>query len=153
MSIFDNAVAGLRLGSRMPKSELEEFAERALRAAGLWDEVKDRLRDPGARLSGGQQQRLCIARALAVEPEVLLMDEPASALDPASTLRIEELVEELKENYTVVIVTHNMQQAARVSDWTLFMLYGEVVEFGPTTKIFTNPGDKRTEDYVTGRFG
>jgi phosphate transport system ATP-binding protein len=153
MSIFDNAVAGLRLGTRVSKSELEECAERALRAAGLWDEVKDRLRDPGARLSGGQQQRLCIARALAVEPEVLLMDEPASALDPASTLRIEELVEELKENYTVVIVTHNMQQAARVSDWTLFMLYGEVVEFGPTTKIFTNPGDRRTEDYVTGRFG
>jgi phosphate transport system ATP-binding protein len=153
MSIFDNAVAGLRLGSRMSKPELEERAERALMAAGLWDEVRDRLRDPGARLSGGQQQRLCIARALAVEPEVLLMDEPASALDPASTLRIEELIEELKQNYTVVIVTHNMQQAARVSDWTLFMLYGEVVEFGPTTKIFTNPGDQRTEDYVTGRFG
>jgi phosphate transport system ATP-binding protein len=153
MSIFDNAVAGLRLGSRIPKAELEVRAEKALRAAGLWDEVKDRLRDPGASLSGGQQQRLCIARALAVEPEVLLMDEPASALDPASTLRIEELIEELKETYTVVIVTHNMQQAARVSEWTLFMLYGEVVEFGPTPKIFTNPGDQRTEDYVTGRFG
>ena len=115
--------------------------------------MKDRLGDPGGRLSGGQQQRLCIARALAVEPEVLLMDEPASALDPSSTLRIEELVAELKDRYTVVIVTHNMQQAARVADWTLFMLYGEVVEFGPTSKIFTTPEDQRTEDYVTGRFG
>ncbi len=153
MSVFDNAVAGLRLNGKIGKSELHDRAERSLRAAGLWDEVKDRLNDPGARLSGGQQQRLCIARALAVEPEVLLMDEPASALDPASTLRIEELVEELKEDYTVVIVTHNMQQAARVSEWTLFMLYGEVVEFGPTTKMFTRPDDKRTEDYVTGRFG
>jgi phosphate transport system ATP-binding protein len=119
----------------------------------LWEEVKDRLGEPGGRLSGGQQQRLCIARALAVEPDVLLMDEPASALDPASTLRIEELVTELKDRYTVVIVTHNMQQAARVADWTLFMLYGEVVEFGPTNKIFTTPEDQRTEDYVTGRFG
>ncbi len=153
MSIFDNAVAGLRLGGRVPRPVLEERAEVALRQAGLWDEVKDRLREPGARLSGGQQQRLCIARALAVEPEVLLMDEPASALDPASTLRIEELIEELKDDYTLVIVTHNMQQAARVSDWTLFMLYGEVVEFGPTSKMFTTPDDKRTEDYVTGRFG
>jgi phosphate transport system ATP-binding protein len=153
MSIFDNAVAGLRLGGRVPKPLLEERAEIALRQAGLWDEVRDRLREPGARLSGGQQQRLCIARALAVQPEVLLMDEPASALDPASTLRIEELVEELKQDYTLVIVTHNMQQAARVSDWTLFMLYGEVVEFGPTSKMFTTPDDKRTEDYVTGRFG
>jgi phosphate transport system ATP-binding protein len=153
MSIFDNAVAGLRLGGRVPKPLLEERAEIALRQAGLWDEVRDRLREPGARLSGGQQQRLCIARALAVQPEVLLMDEPASALDPASTLRIEELIEELKQDYTLVIVTHNMQQAARVSDWTLFMLYGEVVEFGPTSKMFTTPDDKRTEDYVTGRFG
>ncbi len=153
MSILDNTVAGLKLAGRMPRAELLERAELALRAAGLWDEVKDRLHDPGSRLSGGQQQRLCIARALAVEPEVLLMDEPASALDPASTLRIEELVQELKERYTVVIVTHNMQQAARVSDWTLFMLYGEVVEFGPTSKLFTRPDDRRTEDYVTGRFG
>ena len=153
MSIFDNAVAGLRLVGRMPRDELHEQAERALRAAGLWDEVKDRLGEPGGKLSGGQQQRLCIARALAVEPEVLLLDEPASALDPASTLRIEELVQELKEQYTVVIVTHNMQQAARVSDWTLFMLYGEVVEFAPTQKVFTRPDDRRTEDYVTGRFG
>jgi phosphate transport system ATP-binding protein len=154
MSILDNTLAGLRLaGERMSKEVQLERAERALSAAGLWNEVKDRLGEPGGKLSGGQQQRLCIARALAVEPEVLLMDEPASALDPASTLRIEELVGELKSAYTVIIVTHNMQQAARVSDWTLFMLYGEVVEFGPTDRIFTNPEDKRTEDYVTGRFG
>jgi phosphate transport system ATP-binding protein len=153
MSVLDNAVAGLKLAARLPRSVLRERGEAALRAAGLWDEVKDRLNEPGSRLSGGQQQRLCIARALAVEPEVLLMDEPASALDPASTLRIEELVEELKEDYTVVIVTHNMQQAARVADWTMFMLAGEVVEYGETKKIFTQPDDKRTEDYVTGRFG
>lgn len=153
MSIFENSVAGLRLGGVRNRPELQERAERALRGAGLWDEVKDRLREPGGRLSGGQQQRLCIARALAVEPAVLLMDEPASALDPASTLRIEELVAELKESYTVVIVTHNMQQASRVSDRTCFMLYGEVVEFAETKKIFTNPDDNRTEDYVTGRFG
>jgi phosphate transport system ATP-binding protein len=154
MSILDNATAGLRLsGERTPRSQLAERGELALRAAGLWDEVKDRLDEPGGRLSGGQQQRLCIARALAVEPEVILLDEPASALDPASTLRIEELVGDLKERYTIVIVTHNMQQAARVSDWTLFMLFGEVVEFGPTEKVFTTPDDKRTEDYVTGRFG
>jgi phosphate transport system ATP-binding protein len=154
MSILDNATAGLRLsGERIARSKLAERGERALRAAGLWDEVKDRLDEPGGRLLGGQQQRLCIARALAVEPEVILLDEPASALDPASTLRIEELVGDLKERYTIVIVTHNMQQAARVSDWTLFMLFGEVVEFGPTEKVFTTPDDKRTEDYVTGRFG
>jgi phosphate transport system ATP-binding protein len=153
MSILDNAVAGLKLLGGSSRSELAERGEQALRAAGLWDEVKDRLSEPGGRLSGGQQQRLCIARALAVEPEVLLMDEPASALDPASTLRIEELVEQLKVEYTVVIVTHNMQQAARVADWTVFMLLGEVVEYGPTQKLFTAPSDSRTEDYVTGRFG
>jgi phosphate transport system ATP-binding protein len=153
MSVLDNAVAGLKLSGRLSRRELLERGQRALEAAGLWDEVKDRLDDPGAKLSGGQQQRLCVARALAVEPEVLLMDEPASALDPASTLRIEELIEELKSEYTVVIVTHNMQQAARVADWTMFMLFGEVVEYGPTRKIFTTPDDQRTEDYVTGRFG
>ena len=153
MSVIDNAVAGLKLTGRLPKAELDQRAEQALRAAGLWDEVKDRLQQPGGRLSGGQQQRLCIARALAVEPQILLMDEPASALDPLSTLRIEELIAELKKEYTVIIVTHNMQQAARVSDSTLFMLYGEVVEFAATQKIFTNPQDRRTEDYVTGRFG
>jgi len=154
MSVLDNTIAGLRLANgRMSKADALDRAERALRAAGLWDEVKDELDRPGARLSGGQQQRLCIARALAVEPEVLLLDEPASALDPISTLRIEELVSELKDKYTIVIVTHNMQQAARVSDWTTFMLFGEVVELGPTEKIFTTPDDKRTEDYVTGRFG
>jgi phosphate transport system ATP-binding protein len=153
MSILDNAVAGLKLAGGLPRGELRIRAEAALRSAGLWEEVKDRLGEPGGRLSGGQQQRLCIARALAVEPDVLLMDEPASALDPASTLRIEELVEELKDRYTVVIVTHNMQQAARVADWTVFMLSGVIVETGPTRKIFTAPEDKRTEDYVTGRFG
>jgi len=153
MSILGNAVAGLRLTTRLAKAELREAGERALKAAGLWEEVKDQLQEPGGKLSGGQQQRLCIARALAVEPDVLLMDEPASALDPASTLRIEELVADLKDRYTVVIVTHNMQQASRVSDWTAFMLYGEVVEFAPTRKVFTNPDDQRTEDYVTGRFG
>ena len=153
MSVLENAVAGLRLSGRHSKSHLHERSEWALRSAGLWDEVKDRLNEPGARLSGGQQQRLCIARALAVEPEVLLMDEPASALDPASTLRIEELISELVPDYTVVIVTHNMQQASRVSAWTLFLLSGEAVEFGPTEKIFVNPEDQRTEDYVTGRFG
>jgi phosphate transport system ATP-binding protein len=153
MSVLDNAIAGLRLAGDLPRSELRARGEGALRAAGLWDEVKDRLEEPGGRLSGGQQQRLCIARALAVEPEAILMDEPCSALDPASTFRIEELIEELKSEYTVVIVTHNMQQAARVADWTMFMLLGEMVEVGPTNKIFASPDDKRTEDYVTGRFG
>jgi phosphate transport system ATP-binding protein len=153
MTVLENAVAGLKLGTKLSKSELRERGERALRRAGLWEEVKGRLSQPGGRLSGGQQQRLCIARALAVEPEVLLMDEPASALDPASTLRIEELVGELKETVTVIIVTHNMQQAGRIADWTQFMLNGEVVEAGPTERIFTTPVDQRTEDYVTGRFG
>src|SRR5207248_10526548 len=132
----------LKLGGRLSKPELQQRGRRALEQAGLWEEVKDRLGQPGARLSGGQQQRLCIARALAVEPEVLLMDEPASALDPASTLRIEQLINELKDRYTVIIVTHNMQQAARVADWTLFLLSGRVVEYGPTERIFTAPEDR-----------
>ena len=150
MSIFDNVAAGLRLTSR--KVDAEQV-EGALRGAGLWNEVKDRLGSPGISLSGGQQQRLCIARALAVEPEVLLMDEPASALDPIATLKIEELVDELKHRVTIVIVTHNMQQAARVADSTAFLLDGELVEVGPTEKIFTTPDDTRTEEYVTGKFG
>ncbi len=153
MSIYDNAAAGLTLGGERNRRKLDEGVERSLRAAALWDEVKDRLSKPGTSLSGGQQQRLCIARALAVSPDVLLMDEPASALDPASTLRIEELARELVEVITIVIVTHNMQQAARVSDLTGFFLDGELVEFAPTQQIFTNPRDKRTEDYITGRFG
>jgi phosphate transport system ATP-binding protein len=153
MSVMENAVAGLKLGSRMGKSETQARGEEALRRAGLWDEVKDRLHHPGGGLSGGQQQRLCIARAIAVQPELLLMDEPASALDPGSTARIEELIEKLKTEYTVVIVTHNMQQAARVADDTVFMLEGEVVEAGPTETIFNNPSDPRTDDYVHGRFG
>jgi phosphate transport system ATP-binding protein len=153
MSVMENAVAGLKLGSKLGKAEIRARGEEALRRAGLWDEVKDRLNHPGGRLSGGQQQRLCIARALAVEPKVLLMDEPASALDPASTLRIEELIEKLKTEYTVIIVTHNMQQATRIADETMFMLDGDVVEAGPTEMIFKQPADKRTEDYVMGRFG
>ena len=150
MSIFDNVASGLRLTNRRVHPEQ---VEGALRVAGLWDEVKDRLHAPGMGLSGGQQQRLCIARALAVEPEVILMDEPASALDPIATLKIEELVSELKQRVTIVIVTHNMQQAARVADRTAFMLDGELIEVGPTEKIFTRPDDQRTEDYVTGKFG
>jgi phosphate transport system ATP-binding protein len=150
MSIFDNVAAGLRLSARKAS---HEQVEAALRGAGLWEEVKDRLQRPGIGLSGGQQQRLCIARALAVEPDVILMDEPASALDPISTLKIEELVEELKHRVTIVIVTHNMQQAARIADTTAFLLDGELVEFGATEKIFTNPDDSRTEEYVTGKFG
>jgi phosphate transport system ATP-binding protein len=152
MSIFDNVAAGLRLTSRR-RGDLREKVEAALRNAGLWDEVADRLDDPGAGLSGGQQQRLCIARSLAVEPEVILMDEPCSALDPIATLKIEELIEELKQRITIVIVTHNMQQAARVADRTAFMLDGKLVEVGPTHEIFTKPKDPRTEDYVTGKFG
>ncbi|HSS04113.1 MAG TPA: phosphate ABC transporter ATP-binding protein PstB [Solirubrobacterales bacterium] len=152
MSVIDNVTAGLRL-TGASRGELDDRAREALVGAGLWDEVKDRLKAPGAGLSGGQQQRLCIARALAVDPEVLLMDEPCSALDPVATLKIEELIGELKERVTIVIVTHNMQQAARVADTTVFMLNGELVEVGPTDEIFTNPNDDRTEQYVTGKFG
>ncbi|HEY7257247.1 MAG TPA: phosphate ABC transporter ATP-binding protein PstB [Solirubrobacterales bacterium] len=152
MSVLDNVTAGLRL-TGAPRGELEDRGREALTGAGLWEEVKGRLKGPGAGLSGGQQQRLCIARALAVEPEVLLMDEPCSALDPVATLKIEELIGELSERVTIVIVTHNMQQAARVADTTAFMLDGELVEVGPTEKLFTNPDDERTEQYVTGKFG
>jgi phosphate transport system ATP-binding protein len=152
MSIFDNVVSGLRL-TGASRGEMDDRGREALVGAGLWDEVKDRLKAPGVSLSGGQQQRLCIARALAVEPEVLLMDEPCSALDPVATLRIEELIGELKQRVTIVIVTHNMQQAARVADTTVFMLNGELVEVGPTDKLFTTPDDDRTEQYVTGKFG
>jgi phosphate transport system ATP-binding protein len=152
MSVLDNVTAGLRL-TGVSRGELEDRGREALVGAGLWDEVKSRLKAPGVGLSGGQQQRLCIARALAVDPEVLLMDEPCSALDPMATLRIEELIGTLKERVTIVIVTHNMQQAARVADTTVFMLDGELVEVGPTDAIFTNPDDERTEQYVTGKFG
>jgi phosphate transport system ATP-binding protein len=158
MSIYDNVVAGIRLNGRARREELDRIVEHSLRQAALWDEVKDKLKQSGASLSGGQQQRLCIARAIAVEPAVLLMDEPCSALDPIATYRIEELMNELKRSYTIVIVTHNMQQASRISDNTAFLLAGEervghLVEFGPTRQIFTTPRDKRTEDYITGRFG
>lgn len=153
MSIFANVVAGVKLNGMRNKQNLQAIAEKSLRMAALWDEVKDRLNYSGMSLSGGQQQRLCIARALAVEPSVLLMDEPASALDPIATMRIEELVRQLKTEYTIIIVTHNMQQAARIADTTAFFLNGELVEHGPTSEIFTNPRDKRTEDYITGRFG
>jgi phosphate transport system ATP-binding protein len=153
MSITDNVTVGLRLNGLRKRSLLEERTEQALTMAALWDEVKDRLDAPAVSLSGGQQQRLCIARALAVQPEVLLMDEPASALDPLATARIEDLIFELKKNYTIIIVTHNMQQAARISDDTAFFYLGELVEFGSTSKLFTNPSKKQTEDYVTGRFG
>jgi phosphate transport system ATP-binding protein len=153
MSIVENVTVGLRLNGIRNRKLLAERTEQSLRMAALWDEVKDRLHAPAVSLSGGQQQRLCIARALAVEPEVLLMDEPASALDPLATSKIEDLIVQLKKEYTIVIVTHNMQQAARASDFTAFFYLGELVEFGPTTKIFTSPSQKRTEDYVTGRFG
>jgi phosphate transport system ATP-binding protein len=154
MSIFDNVASGLRLTvPRRRRGELQSRVEAALRDAGLWEEVRDRLATPGVGLSGGQQQRLCIARSLAVGPDVLLMDEPCSALDPVATLRIEELIAQLKQRITIVIVTHNMQQAARVADRTAFMLSGELVEVGPTDEIFTNPSDPRTEEYVTGKFG
>jgi len=158
MSVYDNVVSGLKLAGVRDRQILDETAERCLRQAALWDEVKDKLGASGAALSGGQQQRLCIARTLAVEPEVILMDEPASALDPISTLKIEDLMQDLREKYTIVIVTHNMQQAARVSDFTAFMLAGDdrigrLVEYGPTRQLFTNPGNRKTEDYITGRFG
>ncbi|HJQ42323.1 MAG TPA: phosphate ABC transporter ATP-binding protein PstB [Jatrophihabitantaceae bacterium] len=160
MSIYDNVVAGLKLNSRrMKRSEMDAVVEKSLRGANLWDEVRDRLDKPGAGLSGGQQQRLCIARAIAVEPQVLLMDEPCSALDPISTLAIEDLIQQLKETYTIVIVTHNMQQAARVSDKTAFFNLsavgkpGQLIEMDNTQKIFSNPSDRRTEDYISGRFG
>jgi phosphate transport system ATP-binding protein len=152
MSIFDNVAAGLRL-TGTKSDNLRERVHKSLRAVGLWGEVKNRLNEPGIGLSGGQQQRLCIARTVAVEPEVILMDEPCSALDPIATLRVEELIDELKSRYTIVIVTHNMQQAARVADSTVFMLDGEVVEHAPTNDIFTHPKDERTERYVTGKFG
>lgn len=153
MSIYDNIAYGPRIHGMKSKTRLDEIVEESLRGAALYDEVKDRLKKSALSLSGGQQQRLCIARALAVEPEVILMDEPTSALDPISTLKIEDLMSELKEKYTVVIVTHNMQQAARISDYTAFFLVGEVVEFAATDTLFTRPADKRTEDYITGRFG
>jgi phosphate transport system ATP-binding protein len=153
MSIADNVTVGLRLNGVRGRAVLAERMEQALRMAALWDEVKERLDAPAVSLSGGQQQRLCIARALAVQPEVLLMDEPASALDPLATARIEDLILELKKAYTIIIVTHNMQQAARISDHTAFFYLGELVEYGLTSKIFTSPGKKQTEDYVTGRFG
>jgi len=153
MSIGENVIIGLRLNGVRDHKFLNERLEKSLRMAALWDEVKDDLHKPGTSLSGGQQQRLCIARALAVEPEVILMDEPCSALDPIATAKIEELIHELKTQYTIVIVTHNMQQAGRVSDHTAFFYLGKLIEFGPTTKIFTNPSERQTEDYITGRFG
>jgi phosphate transport system ATP-binding protein len=152
-SIYDNVAYGLRLGRKPPKTELDDRVEWALRSAALWDEVKDRLDESALGLSGGQQQRLVIARAVAIEPSVLLLDEPASALDPISTLKIEELIHQLKSEYTIVIVTHNMQQAARVSDFTAFLYLGELIEFDRTDDVFTNPKEKRTEDYITGRYG
>src|SRR5512141_31316 len=152
-SIYDNVAYGPRLYGLRRKADLNEIVERSLRQAALWDEVKDKLGQSGLSLSGGQQQRLCIARALSVEPEVVLMDEPAAALDPIATAKIEDLIHELKQRYTIVIVTHNMQQAARVSDQTAFFYMGDLIEVGPTEQIFTNPGEQRTEDYVTGKFG
>jgi phosphate transport system ATP-binding protein len=153
MSIYDNVVAGYKLNSRLNREEADQIVESSLKRVALWDEVKDRLKSSAMELSGGQQQRLCIARTIAVSPDVILMDEPCSALDPIATLKIEELIDELKEQYTVIIVTHNMQQAARVSDVTAFFYLGELVEHGETRKIFTNPDNKQTEDYITGRFG
>ncbi|WP_420872905.1 phosphate ABC transporter ATP-binding protein PstB [Neobacillus thermocopriae] len=152
-SIYENVAYGPKIHGIRDKKVLEQIVEKSLRSAALWDEVKDRLNQNAYSLSGGQQQRLCIARCLAIEPDVILMDEPTSALDPISTLKIEELVKELKKEYSIIIVTHNMQQAARISNKTAFFLNGEVIEFAPTSKIFSNPKDKRTEDYITGRFG
>ncbi|OGP71401.1 MAG: phosphate ABC transporter ATP-binding protein [Deltaproteobacteria bacterium RBG_13_60_28] len=153
MSVFDNVAYGLKMHYRMSKSETADRVEEALERAALWDEVKDHLHRPGTSLSGGQQQRLCIARAIVVEPEVLLMDEPCSAIDPIGTAKIEELIQALKSHYAIVIVTHNMQQAARVSDYTAFFFQGRIIEFGPTSIIFTKPTQKKTEEYITGRFG
>jgi phosphate transport system ATP-binding protein len=153
MTIFENIAFGIRLYERLPKAELEAQVQRALQRAALWNEVKDKLHASGLSLSGGQQQRLCIARTVAVQPEVILFDEPCSALDPISTARIEELIDELKNDYTIAIVTHNMQQAARVSDFTAFMYLGELMEFGDTTRLFTAPAHRHTQDYITGRFG
>jgi phosphate transport system ATP-binding protein len=153
MSIYENIAFGVRLYEKLPKSELDSRVETSLRRAALWDEVKDKLSASGLSLSGGQQQRLCIARTVAVSPEVILFDEPCSALDPISTAKIEELIDEMKDDYTIVIVTHNMQQAARVSEFTAFMYLGEVIEFGATSNMFTAPRDRRTQDYITGRFG
>ena len=153
MSIYDNVAYGPRIQGIKDKKTLDKIVEESLKGAAIWDEVKDRLKSSALGLSGGQQQRICIARAIAMKPEVILMDEPTSALDPISTLKVEELIESLKDDYTIVIVTHNMQQAARISDETAFFLNGEVVEFTDTKKMFTNPRDKRTEDYITGRFG
>jgi phosphate transport system ATP-binding protein len=153
MSIYDNIAFGVRLYERLSRSELDARVESALRRGALWEEVKDKLAANGLSLSGGQQQRLCIARTIAVRPDVILFDEPCSALDPISTAKIEELIDELKDDYTIAIVTHNMQQAARVSDFTAFMYLGELVEFGPTSRMFTSPRDRRTQDYITGRFG
>jgi phosphate transport system ATP-binding protein len=153
MTIYENIAFGIRLYERLPKSELDARVEQSLRRAALWEEVKDKLSTNGLSLSGGQQQRLCIARTVAVRPEVILLDEPCSALDPISTAKIEELIDELKDDYTIVIVTHNMQQAARVSDFTAFMYLGELIEFDSTSKMFTAPHDRRTQDYITGRFG
>ena len=153
MSIYDNIAYGPRTHGIRRKADLDEIIEKSLRQASIWDEVKDRLKKSALGMSGGQQQRLCIARALAVKPEVILMDEPTSALDPISTMKIEELCFDLKKDYTIVIVTHNMQQATRISDKTAFFLHGEIVEFGETEKLFSMPTDKRTEDYITGRFG
>jgi phosphate transport system ATP-binding protein len=153
MSIYENIAFGVRLFEKLPRAEIDERVQSALRRAAIWDEVKDKLQSNGLSLSGGQQQRLCIARTVALRPEIILLDEPASALDPISTAKIEELIDELKTDYTIAIVTHNMQQAARVSDYTAFMFLGELVEFDTTSRMFTSPNDRRTQDYITGRFG